>query len=123
MTTAVLLAQLFAAPLLLLGLGLTALGRDRIPALAALVVSAAQAGLLGWAILDPQPSEFATAFLLLSLATASALVLRLGRDRRARHIRSTAESLLVLGLGAILLALLLSLPSVLAQLGRAAVPL
>ena len=46
-------------------------------------------------------------------AAVIALGIRLTRDRRQGHVRSTVESLAVLGSGAILLAALLSLPAVL----------
>lgn len=118
MIDAVMTAYLIVLPMLLGLLGLTALGRDRFSAGVLLAVFAGFAGFVAWealgmnlsAIAPPPPAVFAG----LWPAAAIGLWLRLARDRRQGHVRSTVESLAVLASGAILIAVLVSLPGILA---------
>ena len=116
---AVAAAYLYVLPLLLVLLALTALRRDRISAWVLFAVALGFGLVLG---LDRIGAPFAetaaplpSGFFQLWPATAIALAIRLTRDRRKHHVRSTLESLAVLASGAILLAALLSLPAFLAE--------
>ena len=99
-----------------------AFGRDRVAGIALLAVFAGFAAAVAWAAAGPQLPETGPRLRLVFVwawgAGAVGLGLRLMRDRRHRYLRSTMESLAVLGSGAILLAVLLSLPSILAELDR-----
>ena len=115
-------AFLVGAPALLAFLGIVGFARDRCASVVLLIVAggfvamAARAG-LAWQIAEagPRPSP---GLLWLLAGAGLALGLRLHRDRRQGHVRSTAESLAVLACGAILLAMLLSLPTIFAELAR-----
>lgn len=99
-------------PLLFLALAVLGWRHDRATALVQLGVGGAFLAQLS-AVHTGRPS------VLLSPGAASALAglalaafgYRLWRDRRRAHIRSTAESLAVLAMGAVLLMALLTVPS------------
>ncbi len=108
------LAYQFILPPMLGMLGVCALGRDRVSSGLLVGVFLAFAFLLGWQALDDlrplRASSPAEAVLWLWPISGLGLGGLLYRDRRNGHVRTTFESLLVLGCGAILLAALLSMP-------------
>lgn len=121
-TVAVTLAYLLGLPVLLGLLGVTAHRRgDRVLAGLILAVCLGFAVYAARAATGPYPPgpRMDPAFLGLWLAGAIGLGVRLIRDRRLRHVRSTLESLAVLGSGTILLAVLLWVPRIYVELARA----
>lgn len=118
--TGVVAAYLYALPVLLAALAIAALRRDPTAARVLFAVVLGFGLVVGLdriaAPLAGPTRALPPGFLALWPATAIALAIRLTRDRRQGHVRSTVESLAVLGSGAILLAALLSLPAILAAL-------
>lgn len=114
MSAAVLIAFHLVLPILLAALGVTAMRRDELVTWILFCAVLLFAMVVGGEILYTQslpvavlpPSES----LGIWLAAAVGLGARLYRDRRRHHVRTTLESLLLLGSGAILLAALLSMP-------------
>ena len=120
--TVVVAAYLYALPVVLALLAATALRRDPVAARVLFAVVLGFGLVVGLdriaAPLAGPARALPPGFLALWPATALALAIRLTRDRRRGHVRSTLESLAVIGSGAILLATLLSLPSILADVAR-----
>lgn len=98
-------------PVLFIGLAALGARHDR---LSAAVTALAGLGFLLQlsAVLRGWPSQMLSPTAAVGLAGVAlcAFALRLWRDRRLRHVRSSAESVMVLAMGAVFLIVLLSLP-------------
>lgn len=114
----VLVAWLGVLPLCFLLLAVSGWARDRFSAVVQLV---AGVGFLANTLVMvmsinpalPKPGMVGTALILvLHVYGLVAFGIRLWRDRRARHIRSTLESLAILGVGTAYLLLLFAFPGI-----------